>query len=577
MVKWFQTLRKKIIVAIWNKLNNNEDDSHKTRPKVYSEVRPLVASASRVNLSIQDQVEAIIRLRQAHRWQEDAWEYYDLVGEVKQAATLLANVASRIRLYPSYIVDKDAVPSIIDDVKDIPDSVKEQANAAMMLLATGNGGISGLIRDAAINLFVAGECFLIREPSKLSTGEPEKWQIRSTSEFVKTTYTDKNSGKKITKMAIKETKNAREGSEDYINLPSSAFVGRIWRPHARFSKDPESSLLGVLELLDELLLIDKSSRGVVRSRLNNGIFVIADEIGAVSQSDGEVIEEDGEIADLSDSISEDIEEDLMAALTEPIKNEGSAASVAPVFFRVPAQYIETGLRHISFERTYDPAIAARYEKVIERIMTALDLPKDVMAGFANIKYSNALVVEESLYKAHVEPLILMIVDALTVIFLRPILRGLGVTEDIVARTAIWYDPSGITAKPDKASAANTGYTQQTISGAAWRRENGFSETDAPTQLELAQRMAVTKGLLSEPISEALLKTLIPDVLNQVRADSMANTDPTSADALSSVLDPNAAPATGEVTAESVMPGVEPGNAPPAGGDNENPPSGLIEP
>lgn len=547
------------------------------QPKIYSEVRPLVASAARVNLSMQEQIEAILRQRQTHRWQEDAWEYYDLVGEVKQAATLLANVSSRVRLYPAFVVDKDAIPSIIDDVKDIPDALKEQANAAMMLLATGNGGIAGLLRDAAINLFVAGECFLIREPSKLSTGEPEKWQIRSTSEFVKTTYTDKNTGKKITKMGIKESKNAQEGGPDFINLPSNAFVGRIWRSHARYSKDPESSMLGVLELLDELLLIDKSSRGVVRSRLNNGIFAIPDEIGQIAQSDGEIEGEDGEVADLSESISQDIEEDLMEALIEPIKNEGSASSVTPVFFRVPSQYIEQ-LRHITFERAHDPAIAARYEKVIDRIMTALDLPKDVMAGFANIKYSNALVVEESLYKAHVEPLILMIVDALTVIFLRPVLRGLGFPEDLVARVTIWYDPSGITAKPDKASAANTGYTQQTISGAAWRRENGFSETDAPTQLEIAQRMAVNKGLMSEPVTEALLKTLIPEVLNKVRAESMAAVDPTSANALNSVLDPNAAPAEGEseITAENVMPG-EPGQAPPAGGDNEAPPTGLIEP
>ncbi len=564
-------------MSIWKKLDNNEDEilPAKPKPKVYSEVRPLVASASRVNLSLKDQVDAILRQRQTHRWQEDAWAYYDLVGEIKQAATLIANVASRIRLYPAFIVDKDSVPSIIDDVKDIPDNLKEQANAAMMLLATGNGGISGLIRDAVLNLFITGECFLIREPSKLSTGEPEKWQIRSTSEFIKTEHTDASTGRKYIKMAIKESKSAVEA--DYIKLPENAFVGRIWRSHPQWSKDPDSSMLGVLELLDELLLIDKSSRTTTRSRLNAGVFVIPDEIDNISESDGEVEGEDGEFADVSNDIQQSIEEDLMAAMMEPIKNEGSAAAAVPIFFRAPAQYIEQ-LRHITFARNFDPAISARYDRVIERVMTSLDLPKDVMAGFANIKYSNALIVEDSLYKAHVEPLILMLVDALTVVFLRPVLRGLGFTEDFVSHVTIWYDPAAITSKPDKASSADIGYTQQTLSGSAWRRAHGFSESDAPTQLEMAQRMAISKGLMSEPITEAVLKTIIPEVLDKVRADSMSATDPASAEALNSVLDPNAASesqtetSTEELTPENVMPGeISTPN------DNEAPPTELINP
>lgn len=530
-------------------MNNNEDDSLKAKPAVYNETRVIIGSAARINLSQHDAVEQLLRIRSSNKWQEDAWEYYDLVGEIKQAATLLANITSRIRLYPAYITDDNAIPSILNNIDDVPDNVKENARNAMTLLTTGNGGTAGLLRDAALNLFITGECYLVREPSNPKTGESEKWQIRSVSEFIKSNVKSTKNGVKVESalLSIKPRKNSSE--EDYVILPDNVFFGRIWRNHPRYSLDPDSSLLGVLELLEELLLIDKSSRTLLRSRLSAGLLLIPDELDNISQSDGETDSDDDEFANLADDASDSIEEELMDVLMEPIKNEGSAAAAIPTFFRGKAEYLDK-IKHITFERPNDDTTIQRNEKVLQRIMTSLDLPTDVMAGFANIKYSNAIVVEDSLYRSHVEPLILMIVDCLTTVFLRPILRGLQVPEEIVSRVTIWYDPSSITTKPDKASAAGIGYAQQTISAQAWRRENGFSETDAPTQLELAQRMAVSKGLLSEPITEALLRTLIPEVLNSVKQQVLENMDPSSAAALQQAVGPT------EVNAEPV-PGAAP--------------------
>lgn len=577
-------------MAIWNKLNNNDDDStpaieKKSAPitsKFYGEPRPLVSSAARINLNLKSQVEFITKMRAANRWQEDAWSYYDLVGEIKQAATLLANVTSRVRLYPAFIVDRDAVPSIIDDIKDIPDTVKDHANSAMMLLASGNGGVSGLLRDAALNLFIAGECFLVREPARPSKGESEKWTIRSISEYRESEISTPQG--RVKSVSIHPTKANIES--EVIDLPPNAFVGRIWRSHPQYSLDPDSSMLGILELLDELLLTDRLSRSTIRSRMNNGVMLLPDELDNNYESDGELTEEDAELAELSHDVQSSLSEELMDALLDPIRDESSSAANIPVFLRGGAAALKE-VRHIGFSRPFDPMIAQRNEKIMERIMTALDLPKDVMAGFANLKYSNAIVIEESLYKAHVEPLILMIVDALTVIFLRPVLRGLGVTEDIVSRITIWYDPSAITAKPDKATAATQGYTNDLVSGAAWRRENGFSESDGPTQLELAQKMAIKKGLLSEPITEALLSTLIPDILGKVRKDAMAATDPNSAGALEEALSTDGvAETTGDpaVTPDQLAepaPTTETPTETPAPtdipDDNETPPTELINP
>lgn len=534
-------------MSLFSRTPKSGDEELPTRAKAYNAPRPIISSAARINLSSKTDIELVTQQRKNSKWQEDAWEYYDLVGEIKFAANLLANNASRVRLYPAFIVDKDAIPSIIDDVEGLDPELITKANEALQLLATGNGGISGLLRDAALNLFVTGECFLAKEPAKISTGEPERWQIRSTSEMITVAVSgpeyQQSNGQA---MAIKQSKSSTP--EEYIVLPPRAFVGRIWRTHPRFSADADSSILGILELLDELLSINKSARTVTRSRLNSGLLYIPDEIDNIAQTDGEFFDDDGEeIAGGANDNVMSIEEELQQAILEPISDEGSASAAVPTILRGPAAYSEN-IRLIKFERSFDPAIIQRGERVLDRILSALDLPKDVVKGIADIKYSNAIIVSEDLYNSHIEPLILMIVDALTVVFLRPVLRGLNFPEEVVSRVTLWYDSSAITAKPDKGTAATEGHSSGLVSAAAWRREHGFSETDAPTQLEIAQGMAVSKGLLSEPITEALLKTLIPDILEKVRQESLDISDPGSVEALSSVLD---SPATAEPASDTM--------------------------
>lgn len=551
-------------MAFKPKSKKSGEEQPKISANVFNAPRPIVSSAARINLSLKTDIDSVALQRLNSKWQEDAWEYYDLVGEIKFAANLLANNTSRVRLYPAFIVDKDAIPSIIDDIEDLDDELKTKANEALQLLATGNGGISGLLRDAALNLFVTGECFLVKEPAKFSTGEPEKWQIRSTSEILTVSdsrpeYRESNG----MAMAIKPSRNSTPA--EYTILPPKAFVGRVWRTHPRYSSDADSSILGVLELLDELLTINRSARTVVRSRLNAGLLYLPEELDNIVQTDGDLYDEEGNDIGGTPEATMSIEEELIQAIIEPISDEGSASAAAPTILRGPAAFSEN-IRLIKFERSFDPAIVARGERVLDRILSALDLPKDVVKGVADIKYSNAIVVSEDLYNSHIEPLILMIVDALTVVFLRPVLRGLGFPEEVVSRVTLWYDSASITAKPDKASAATDGQKAGLVSGSAWRREHGFSETDAPTQLEIAQNMAVTKGLLSEPITEALLKTLIPDILNKVREDSLNISDPGSVDALSSVLDNTTASEPQSDTMEPEQEQV-----------TEAPPTELIEP
>lgn len=497
----------------------------------------MTASAARIDLKDSRQVEATARRLQSDSWQDDVWEYYDLIGEVKFTANMLANVLSRIRLYPALITDNSTVPSNLSGIKDYDmDTIKIAADA-LSVLSSGNGGISGLLRDAGLNMFVAGECYLVEEPGRLSTGTRPKWQIRSVSEIIV------EKGREKDTISIKPRRDAPK--HEYIVLAPDAFCGRMWRNHGRYSDEADSSLRGLMELLDELLVANREARIASRSRLGNGILAIPDDFDAAFQSDGDY-GEDGGMAELSDDESQSFQEVLLSALSDPIRDENSATAIFPTIIRGPKEAI-AAIRHITIGKNLDPEAQIRADKILDRVLAGMDVPKDVVTGLASVKYSNAVMIEEALYKAHIEPLVLMITDQLTEVFYRPFLLENGVHPEVVEKSTLWYDPSAITTKPSKAEAASEGFDKGIISEAAWRRSHGFPEADAPTQNEKAWKLAQSQGLISEPIMEALIKFNIPELYAMAREAEMANTAPEDQSALQEALGGEETPPSDDIT------------------------------
>jgi hypothetical protein len=522
--------------SIFDRRNSKPSDDGSPVPLTFNAPRPLTASAARLDMKNKKEVDAINKRRQADKWQQEAWEYYDLIGEIKYTANLVASVMSRVNLYVGY-VDKSAnVPSEISTMEKLDPEFIQQAEDILYLLESGNGGTSGLLRNAALNLFVTGECWLVHEPARFSTNEPAKYQIRSVEEIAATT--GRNS-----QVVIKPRRDAKPS--EYLPLPSNGFISRIWRNHPRYSDEADSSLRGVLDICDQLLLVDRTASATAKSRLNGGLLFVPDGLSNVSQTDGDM-DEAGEMAGMTDDVEDSFEEELIAAMVTPIEDVSSASAVVPLVVRGPED-LGAKIQHIKFERSFDPQLAQRSERLLERILGGLDIPKDVAAGMSSVKYSNAIIIEEQLYKAHIEPLILMIVDCLTIGFLRPALRAQGIhSESDINRAVVWYDPSAITAKPSKAEAAVTLYGMKAISMSTLRRANGFTDSDAPSELERAQRMAEERAAISDAMSETLMNSILPEELKQEARDSaLAMSDPESANALQTALGGEPAPAAPE--------------------------------
>lgn len=515
-------------MSIFNKLPS-QSATGTLAPAVvaYNTPRVLTASAVRVDLKNKKEVDAVVKRRAQDKWQEEAWEYYDLIGEIKYVANLISSQISRVNLYVGYVDKTSNVPSIIENVKDLDPEFVKQANDILYMLESGNGGTAGLLRTAGLNLFVAGECWLVREPARYSTGEPDRYQIRSVEEITATSGKSKQ-------LAIKPRRNTKPS--DYTLLPPNGFATRIWRNHGRFSDEADSSLRGVLDICDAILQLDRSAIAAAKSRMNAGMLFIPDGLAHAAQTDSEMD------PDLANEVDESFEEELIAGFLTPVEDITSGATLVPTMVRGPADLGEK-IRHIPFERSVDPQLNQLGKDLLDRLLSGLDVPKDVAHGMSSVKYSNAIIIEEQLYKAHIEPLILFIVDCLTIGFLRQALRHQGWPESMVNRAVVWYDPSAITAKPSKAEAAIALYGMKLLGAEAVLRANGFTPEDAPTNLERVQRMAEERAMISDAMSETLLNTIVPDdIKNKAREQALAMSDPSSANALQTALGGEPAPA-----------------------------------
>jgi hypothetical protein len=445
-------------------------------------------------------------------WQAEAWEYYDAIGEIKYAFNLVASVVSRIRIFAAAVDDPAQVPVPINESRVVDPSLASAAQRALDRLNSAYGGQPGLLKDAALNLSVAGECYLVQMPARQGTGEPESWDVRSVDEVI----VDPRGQYNVIGRREQAMGNSQGGN--VFRLGSNAFVGRIWRSHPRFSDEADSSIRGLLDLCAELLLLNRTFRATARSRLNAGALYLPDGLSVAAQGDPELYDSEDGIGPgvTAEEAEDEFEEQLIDAMTTPIRDEESASAVVPLLIRGPAE-LGDAIKQFKFERSFDPMLAERSDRVLERIMQGLDVPKDVVSGMANVKYSNALQIDESLYKAHIEPLMLLIVDALTVVYLRPYLIANGYTDAEVGRITVWYDPSAVSTRSDRATDANEGFDRGAVSFDAWRRAHGFSDQDAPTPNETALRILQSRAVLTPELTEAMMGAVSPEMMNAVRA------------------------------------------------------------
>jgi hypothetical protein len=223
-------------------------------------------------------------------------------------------------------------------------------------------------------------------------------------------------------------------------------------------------------------------------------------------------------AGLTPANGKTLEDAVNEATMRPVENEAVAFNVTPLVLTGPPEAL-AAIKRIDLARPLDDQLIQASESAIDRMLAGLDIPKNIVSGLADTRYSNALIIDDSLYKAHIEPMVLMICDAITTAYLHPYLRKKGVDEAMIQRLVVWYNPAQIVTRPDRSQAANEGYDRYLLSGEAWRRARGYSDLDKPDEDELIKRLAMEKVQIPQEVGTVMLEALNPEFFAKQRREN----------------------------------------------------------
>lgn len=453
--------------------------------------RVLVASGARIDLSDRKVAARARNYRQG--WQAEAHGFRDSIGELRYAHDYLGNACSRMRLFAAAYDPKDptAPPVPVAETKAVSAELAAAATAAIERLGAGRLATAALLNPLAVNLEIAGECYLVGRQDP--TYGWETWQIRSVDEVLAT-----DDGYRLRELPGDFTDSQAMKGE--LLKPETTYVARLWKPHPRFRVLADSPMRAILELCDELLLLSRGIRAAAKSRMAaNGLLYVADELTLTQAEEPD----DNPLADPFMAL-------LTQAMTAPILDEGAPSAVVPIVVRGPADLAQS-LVHIPLDRLVDKTAMETRAELIRRIATGIDLPPEILLGMGDVNHWSSYQISDETFKAHIEPKVLTQVDALTEGFLWPALAAEGFKPDEFRQVVIWYDPTEIVTHPDRTADALQLWDRFAISDAALRQSAGFGDNDRPAGLELVQRLVSHARSFPPNVLEAIIHRLDPSL------------------------------------------------------------------
>lgn len=409
-------------------------------------------------------------------WQIRSFGYYDLLGEIKYASQFYARALSGLELYAAERKEDGSIERTENaEVKAAVERIRDP----------GGGGRSGLLATFGRLMFLVGEALLFVSNNE-KTGV-EQWEMLSTDELrmLDGSYT-RFMAPSLPAMQFRPAPDGEyvpvATKEQVDNQEAVAY--RLWRKHPRFSSLPDATMEGVLDLCEELVLLTAAVRARARSRLaNSGILFLDERITTrpLAPTPDE------------DPLEDPFLEDLTESMTLPIVDEGSASSVVPLVARVK---VPTGTRlaELIFHlQVIDPLQVypetGLREECIRRIAIGLDMPPEVLLGLADVNHWTAWILDESIWKAHIQPVADGLVEDLTSAYLIPYLRAEFGMQD-ADRYLVQYDATSVINHPDRGKDANELYDRRAIGKKALREAKGFDEKDEMPAEELAEAIGV---------------------------------------------------------------------------------------
>ncbi len=387
-------------------------------------------------------------------WQKAAWDFYDLVGEFEFVANWIGNNISQARLYAAR------------DGKEINTG---DAHEAVQELFGSTVGKERALRTLGVQSTVAGESYIF----SYEEGGERHWDVIAGQSVSKPgSDTWRIDGKPV------------EGTD--------LLVVRTWERHPQKFDAVSAPSRAALPILNEIHLMDQHVEAQANSRLASaGIMFVPNEMAFASATDTDADEV------TNDSKADEFVRELVETAQTAIVDRANPSALVPIIVTADADTLDK-VQLINFHTELDGQALEIRNNAIRRLALALDVPPEILSGTGDVSHWQAWGVDEAAIKAHLEPLLMRIVGDLTEGFLWPALEGVVPPEDL-HRYTIMADTTSMRVRPNRSQEAITLWEHGELSAAAMRRENGFTEEDAPDPKEREEFMYRKIGVMAADV------------------------------------------------------------------------------
>lgn len=265
----------------------------------------------------------------------------------------------------------------------------------------------------------------------------------------------------------------------------------------------DSPLRRCLTIANEILYLTRSIAAAVRSRLAAGVFLVPEDADftASNQEDEDLVDAETDAVDgMERAQLRSVDElGLIIAkhLRAPIEDPLAPGSIIPLILQVKKESIDF-FKLIDLAKAIDPQTQDLLAKALERLPRALDIDPGILDGKSTSNHWNGWLIDDDLVQKHVIPAGELIVEFVTVAYLRPALETFfGMTPEQSRLFKLVLDPSPIQARSDAAVSARVLFEEGVLKVETLLRANGFDPSDAPDDQEWIRQFA-RKMLLRSP-------------------------------------------------------------------------------
>jgi len=384
-------------------------------------------------------------------WQRECYRHYAICGEARFAAKFFGQALSRAVLKVQKKMRKGPV-----DVTTGP------AVEILADLFNGKDGQAQMLEALGTHLTIAGECYLVGR----AVDGGDSWEIVS-----------------ILEMQVSGTTWTIVYGDGLppVTLTDNDVVIRIWNPFPPKRIEADSPMRSLLPVLTEVEWLTRHIFAQTSSRLAGAGLLLLPQ-GMSFPPPPEVDGAPQVTANEADSFMLT----LADAMLTPITNPESPSAMVPIVVTAPDDSIDKA-KLMHFWSELDSSALEMRKEAIGRFADGMDLPREQVLGMSSnagtgggnsngVSHWGAWQIEESTIKFHIEPMLELICNALTIGYLRPLLSE-GAPEFVA------YDTSALRLRPDRSKEAFELYDRGLLSAETLLTENGFDVDDLPKEDE----------------------------------------------------------------------------------------------